>query len=109
VIPADVNNPTLARSSQMKKRKDEWMKHRSAQPEREQQLEWDANIVEYVQYVHKKTSIHAGTQNGTAPPSLGKEVPILSPRFLPPTYLHLQLTYISNLPTSPKAQHDTYY
>ena len=90
MISADVNNLTLARSSQVKKRTDEWMKHRSAQPEREQQLEWAAHVVEYVQYVHKKTSIRAGTQNGTAPPSLGTEVPILGPRFLPPTYLHLR-------------------
>ena len=74
----------------MQKRKEEWIRHRTTQPEREEQLEWAANVVEYVQYIHKKTGKRAGTQNGTAAPSLRKEVPLLGPRFLPPTYLHLQ-------------------
>jgi hypothetical protein len=67
------------------------MKHRATQHEQEQQLKWAANIVAYVQYIHKKTNICGGTQNGMVVPSLRKEAPILSPRFL-----HLQKCSLSS-------------
>jgi hypothetical protein len=47
-------------------------------------------VVQYVNYIHKATTVRGGPKNGQAPPILRKEVPILGPRFLPPSYIHIQ-------------------
>jgi hypothetical protein len=67
-----------------------WTKARTTQTDNPRQLEWASNVVEYVSYVFKATTVRAGTKKGTGPPCLMKEVPILGPRFLPPGYTHLQ-------------------
>ncbi|KAG1764261.1 hypothetical protein EV702DRAFT_982169 [Suillus placidus] len=51
------------------------------------QLQWESEIVEYVQFLWEKTR----TRSKKGEPSkLGVNVPLLGPRFLPPSYLHVQ-------------------
>jgi hypothetical protein len=54
------------------------------------QLEWEAHIVEYVGFLFKLTKHHGNLKQNIPPPSLPKDIPLLGPRFLPPSYLHIQ-------------------
>jgi hypothetical protein len=51
------------------------------------QLQWESEIVEYVQFLWEKT--RSRSKKGD-PGKLGINVPLLGPRFLPPSYLHVQ-------------------
>jgi hypothetical protein len=75
---------------QVKSKVASWLGSRPAQSTDAAQLEWAANIVQYVNYIYTATTVRGGPKHGSAPPSLRSEVPVLGPRFLPPTYLHLQ-------------------
>lgn len=55
-----------------------------------EQLEWAAAVTVYVDFVHKRTSLHGNAKTGSVPPTLGEGFPILGPRFVPPSHLHLQ-------------------
>lgn len=67
-----------------------WTKHRgTVQAISIPQLQWEAHIVEYVNTLYNQTKIHGNAKNKTAP-VLGKNIPLLGPRFVPPTYLHLR-------------------
>lgn len=59
-----------------------WTKCRIKGLDRREQLEWTANVLEYVSYVNDETRKKT--------PTLKKEAPLLGPRFVPPSYLHLQ-------------------
>jgi hypothetical protein len=74
---------------QVQKRVEGWKKCRAALSDSLQQLEWAANVVKYVNYTYKATTIRAGTKKGTGPPPLRREVPLLGPRFLPLPYISL--------------------
>ncbi|KAG1814113.1 hypothetical protein EV424DRAFT_1348839 [Suillus variegatus] len=50
--------------------------------------EWEAEVVEYINYISDKTRTRS--TKTLARPCLDSKVPILSPRFLPPSYLHAQ-------------------
>ncbi|KAG0692104.1 hypothetical protein DFH29DRAFT_883083, partial [Suillus ampliporus] len=50
------------------------------------QLRWEAKVVEYVQFVWEKTRTRSKKNE---PNRLALNVPLLGPRFLPPTYLHV--------------------
>jgi hypothetical protein len=45
-------------------------------------------VVEYVDYVSRTTSLHGNSKPGAVPSTLPKGVPLLGPRFCPPSYLH---------------------
>jgi hypothetical protein len=77
-------------ATKVRKRVEGWKKFRTAQSDDPEQLNWAANIVQYVNYIHKATTIRGGAKDGKALPILRKEVPFLGPRFLPPSYLHAQ-------------------
>ncbi|CAA7261854.1 unnamed protein product [Cyclocybe aegerita] len=64
-----------------------WLNHQDKQSRSRHQLEWEAEIVEYVDYLHQRTSLHKNSKAPVAP-SLGTDIPLLGPRFFPPTYLH---------------------
>ncbi|KAI0066538.1 hypothetical protein BV25DRAFT_1912599 [Artomyces pyxidatus] len=64
-----------------------WMAHRENQSRSTAQLGWEASIVAYVSWVHEKTSVHGNAAAGTKPAPLNSRIPILGPRFVPPTYL----------------------
>ncbi|OBZ65554.1 hypothetical protein A0H81_14419 [Grifola frondosa] len=68
----------------VEKRWKTWKKNRQTQSQYMLQLEWEANVVEYVSHVSKETAglVVAG--------SLRKEIPLFGPHFLPPTYLQVQ-------------------
>ncbi|KAG1776098.1 hypothetical protein EV702DRAFT_1269133 [Suillus placidus] len=51
------------------------------------QLQWESEIVEYVQFLWEKTQ--TWSKKGE-PSKLGVNIPLLGPRFLPPSYLHVQ-------------------
>ncbi|KAF9470290.1 hypothetical protein BDN70DRAFT_766646, partial [Pholiota conissans] len=54
------------------------------------QLAWEGEIIEYVDYLRSKLSIHgnAGASAKETPQILDKQVPLLGPQFLPPGYQH---------------------
>jgi hypothetical protein len=71
-----------------------WIKHRSSATRNQSsiiaQLEWEAEVVEYVGFVYKLTKTHGNSKKATLPPCLPKDVPLLGPWFLPSLYLHIQ-------------------
>jgi hypothetical protein len=54
------------------------------------QLEWESCVVEYVNFVHGQTRIHGNTNKAAQPKPLPKEIPLLGPRFIPPTYQQIE-------------------
>ncbi|EIW61003.1 uncharacterized protein TRAVEDRAFT_97136, partial [Trametes versicolor FP-101664 SS1] len=68
---------------QAEKRWRGWHKRRPSQSQYTPQLEWEAHVVEYVNWAYQLTKSNSGP-----PKPLKAEVPLLGPRFLPPTYLH---------------------
>lgn len=60
-----------------------WQERRASQSQYVTQLEWEAHVVEYVGWAYNLTK----SKGGRASP-LKADVPLLGPRFLPPTYLH---------------------
>ena len=84
---------TFITTTQVDTRVQSWVKCRSgAQPVVLPQLEWEAHILEYVGFLYRLTKYrrNSGQVGVVPPPSLPKEIPLLGPRFLPPSYLHLQ-------------------
>jgi len=68
-----------------------WIKHRNtSQSSFTPQLEWEANVVEYVNFVYKLTKCHGNSKKDALPLSLPKDIPLFGPQFLPPSYLHVQ-------------------
>ncbi|KAJ7606467.1 hypothetical protein DFH06DRAFT_1348008 [Mycena polygramma] len=55
-------------------------------PQLIRQLDWEANVVEYVTYVHTE-SRHHGNSKALSPKLLPKGIPIFGPKFMPPTFL----------------------
>ncbi|KAF9523225.1 hypothetical protein CPB83DRAFT_775787, partial [Crepidotus variabilis] len=53
------------------------------------QLVWEANILSYVDYVYEKTKVHGNSSALRVPPNLPKQVPLLGPTFVPPSYRHV--------------------
>ncbi|KAF7969565.1 hypothetical protein HWV62_26925 [Athelia sp. TMB] len=76
-------------TAKVQKQVEQWEKSRTTQPERTEQLEWVAHIVEYVKYLKSATSVH-GLAKDKTPRTLKATVPIMGPRFIPPTYLQRQ-------------------
>jgi hypothetical protein len=64
-------------------------KKRQTHPSSDAQLEWESNVVEYVMYLNGHTKVHGNATKNTQPKPLSKEIPILGPRFVPPSYLHI--------------------
>ncbi|KAI0365887.1 hypothetical protein BV20DRAFT_953337, partial [Pilatotrama ljubarskyi] len=58
-----------------------WHKRRPSQSQYVPQLEWAPHIVEYVNWVYRLTD--------SAKAPLKAAIPLLGPRFLPPTYMHV--------------------
>ncbi|KAI5997496.1 hypothetical protein EDD15DRAFT_2162778, partial [Pisolithus albus] len=50
------------------------------------QLSWEAEVVEYVNFLWQKT--RSRKKMADKPAAISWDVPFLGPRFLPPTYLH---------------------
>ncbi|KAH9940974.1 hypothetical protein B0H21DRAFT_697347 [Amylocystis lapponica] len=80
-----------------------WKKKRLTQSQYQPQLEWEAHVVQYVNFVHKLTKLHGSSKNvvGT---SLRKDVPLFGPQFVPPGYLQ-----VYKRKTSPEIEPDITY
>ncbi|KAG2029133.1 hypothetical protein BDR03DRAFT_834066, partial [Suillus americanus] len=76
--------------SAVKKCIESWTGHADcmANPRPHHQYEWEAEVVEYVNYISDKT--HVQSSKALTRPCLDHKVPILSPHFMPPSYLHTQ-------------------
>ncbi|KAJ8596101.1 hypothetical protein M405DRAFT_929054, partial [Rhizopogon salebrosus TDB-379] len=72
----------------VKKRVESWTGHaeRMTNPRPRRQYEWEAEVVEYINYVSDKTRIRS--VKALARPYLDGKIPILGPHFVPPSYLH---------------------
>jgi hypothetical protein len=74
-----------------------WIKQRGASTRTQStniaQLEWEANVVEYVSLVYKHTKHQRNSKDSGPAPSLPKDVPFLGPHFLPLSYLHSRKRY----------------
>ncbi|KAG2035691.1 hypothetical protein BDR03DRAFT_867591 [Suillus americanus] len=78
-------------NSTVKKCVESWTGHAIAcmtNPRPRCQYEWEAEVVEYINYISDKTCTRS--TKALARPCLDSKVPILGPRFLPPSYLHAQ-------------------
>ncbi|KAG2034932.1 hypothetical protein BDR03DRAFT_869007, partial [Suillus americanus] len=50
------------------------------------QCEWEAEVIEYINYISEKTQIQSAKT--LMQPCLDSRIPILGPHFLPPSHLH---------------------
>ncbi|THH23139.1 hypothetical protein EUX98_g8034 [Antrodiella citrinella] len=50
------------------------------------QLVWEAHIVQYVNFVHENSRVHGNCKDPTQHNALDLDIPLLGPRFVPPTY-----------------------
>jgi hypothetical protein len=76
-------------SLKVKNRVEHWKKLHDREAGMVEQLEWAAEVVEYVNFVHGQTKVHGNKKNAPMR-SLLKEIPLFGPRFIPPSYLHIQ-------------------
>jgi hypothetical protein len=81
-----------------------WKNNRDNQSKHDGQLKWEAEVVQYVEYIHRETSTHGNAGPTVARPNLKKEIPLLGPCFLPPSYQHAM-----RRETTPKIIPDTAY
>jgi hypothetical protein len=54
------------------------------------QLEWEAHVVEYVNFLWGRTKVHGGAGKEIAAPYLSKDIPLMGPQFVHPSYLQLE-------------------
>ncbi len=80
----------LPASQQVKQRLTKWLQNRPTQSRDVEQLTWEANIVAYVNVLYERTKIHGNCKRDTEAPALKTNIPIYGPRFVPPSYLHVQ-------------------
>lgn len=74
---------------QVKRRVEVWsnLPESRKSPRSRHQLEWESHVVEYVSFIWEKTRPR---KKGDSPAKLSLDIPLLGPRFVPPSYLHLQ-------------------
>lgn len=75
---------------QVDKRVKSWRNHKDNKRTPVFQLEWESEVIQYVEYIHKKLSVHgnAGALAKEAILTLEKSIPLLGPKFSPPSFLH---------------------
>ncbi|KAH9959878.1 hypothetical protein BC827DRAFT_1134220 [Russula dissimulans] len=77
---------------QVQNRVDSWVKKCPSSPSAPllAQFKWESHVVEYVTHIHGLTKVHGNATKGTSPKPLSREIPLLGPQFIPPSYLHVQ-------------------
>lgn len=89
VARAVERNSTYWLSLKVHSRVETWKKNRGEnQLCHEEQLEWEAHIIQYVNFIYGITKVHGNAKEKT-PTSLSSQIPLYGPRFVPPTYLNL--------------------
>ncbi|KAG2140098.1 hypothetical protein DEU56DRAFT_941924 [Suillus clintonianus] len=86
----------------VKKRVGSWTGHteRMTHPRPRRQCEWEAEVIEYINYISEKTRIRSA--KSLMRPCLDSRIPILGPHFLPPSYLHARKRNQSEPPVNPE-------
>jgi hypothetical protein len=78
---------------QVARRVEAWRNsHTPEQMASDAQLTWEANVVQYVDHVYQRTKRRKDSKTHCygPPHALPPTIPLFGPRFLPPTYLHIQ-------------------
>ena len=88
---------------QVKRRADMWdnLPESRKSPQPRCQLEWEAQVVEYVSFVWDKTR---PCKKGDVAAKLSSDVPLLGPRFILCMYLHIQKR-LESYDVSPEVQY----
>jgi hypothetical protein len=73
----------------VKNRLEIWNKA-NTNPQVRRQLEWESHVVEYIDFVYKETRVHGNKNSSTGLKLLSKGIPLLGPRFIPPSLLDSQ-------------------
>ncbi|TRM55406.1 hypothetical protein BD626DRAFT_444173, partial [Schizophyllum amplum] len=74
------------------KRKETWKKNQPRDSSTNiAQLEWAAEVVQYVTHLHELVAIHGNSKNKDTVKLLPKTVPLLGPHFTPPPYVYQRL------------------
>lgn len=96
--------PTNTSLNQVRRRADVWsnLPESRRSPRPRFQLDWESEVVEYVSFIWDKTRAR---KKGNVPMKLSPDIPLFGPRFIPPSYLHLQKRTGSSLDVSPEAQY----
>ncbi|KAG1846545.1 hypothetical protein F4604DRAFT_1524808, partial [Suillus subluteus] len=73
---------------QVKKRVESWTGHDDCMtnPRPRRQYEWEAEIIEYINYISDKTQVRSA--KALTRPRLDSKIPLLGPHFVPQSYLH---------------------
>lgn len=85
---------------QVENRVKSWDKSRANQSQNEVQLTWVANAVEYTNNIWQATNTPKSAKD-QIPRTLGMDVPLFGPRFIPPGYFHQQKRHGTNLVITP--------
>jgi hypothetical protein len=75
---------------QIEKRVDSWKKGRTTQHYLDTQLQWEASVVEYVNFLWDCTRVNRDRGKETGSTYLPRDIPLLGPRFVPPSYPQLE-------------------
>ncbi|KAG0697389.1 hypothetical protein DFH29DRAFT_878740 [Suillus ampliporus] len=88
--------------SSVKKCVESWTGHndRMTNPRPRCQYEWEAEIVEYINYVSDKTRVRSA--KALTRPCLDSKIPLLGPHFVPPSYLHALRRHQPELAVNPE-------
>ncbi|KAF8173269.1 hypothetical protein BJ912DRAFT_1065323 [Pholiota molesta] len=70
------------------KRLKSWKKHKDNQSTKLFQLEWEAEVIEYVDYLYSRLSVHGNAKAKDVARTIDKAIPLLGPRFIPPSLFH---------------------
>ncbi|KAJ7591983.1 hypothetical protein C8J56DRAFT_781267 [Mycena floridula] len=82
---------SLTEIFQVSKRAASWHKQVDNAAFSEDQLKWEAEVVEYVNHVYSRVTVHGNATGVKAiPPDLPLAVPFLGPRFIAPSYNHIR-------------------
>jgi hypothetical protein len=69
---------------------DSWKKKRVAEHNSDGQLQWEANVVQYVNFLWDCARVNRSGGKETNMTYLPKDIPLLGPCFIPPTYSQLE-------------------
>ena len=82
------NSPLLV--PQVEDRLKRWKNNRIHHTDNQEQLEWAAEVVQYVHTMWHETHPRKSSKFASTFRPLSREVPLYGPRFVPPTYLNQQ-------------------
>ncbi|GBE82885.1 hypothetical protein SCP_0412720 [Sparassis crispa] len=88
LAPLEKRNFEAEWAKKVERQCEAWKRARVSQSQYAEQLEWEAHVVEYVNFVHERIKAHGNAKLATER-SLRRDLPLYGPRFVPPTYLDI--------------------